>query len=416
LTAGAAAQSRSPSSLRLFPVVQVWTQTVEKAVTVPPAFAGHFGFLPVEGDQIVAYDLETGTSTWTAHGTPVSTPAVGAGMLFVAERDAIMALSQDSGDVVWRVAFSGTLAAPLVWDSGWLIAADDGGTLLAFRASDGELIWRHDLQGRVHARPALAADRVYAAMQDGRVVSLDVATGEEKWSHRLGDAANDMLALDERIYVGSDDNFFYCLMASNGEIAWRWRTGGDVIGVPVVDDHRVYFVSKDNVLRGLDRHSGSQRWKRGLPGRPTRGIVASGDLLLVSGLSAKVSAFAMKDGAPAGDLNAPGELAATPYVTDVRGLPEVVVVARDIAKGTRLLAMRRSVDPQMNTPLPQLPNPITIAKPAGSEPTGTSDKSGTSAPTAATPTDPKETVHLPDPGIEPGAKPDRAPAPTIPPR
>jgi hypothetical protein len=41
-----------------------------------------------------------------------------------------------------------------------------------------------------------------------------------------------------------------------------------------------------------------------------------------------------------------------------------VLVARDIATGTRVLAMRRTVDPPMNTPLPALPNPITITMPA----------------------------------------------------
>lgn len=74
----------------------------------------------------------------------------------------------------------------------------------------------------------------------------------------------------------------------------------------------------------------------------------------------------MTDGAPAGDLVAAGELAAAPYFTTARGLPQVVLVARDLAKGTRAVALRRVVDPLMNTPLPVLPNPIVIARPDGS--------------------------------------------------
>ena len=60
----------------------------------------------------------------------------------------------------------------------------------------------------------------------GRVVALEVSNGTQVWERRLGGPPNDMLALDDRIYVGSDDNFFYCLLASNGDVAWRWRTGG----------------------------------------------------------------------------------------------------------------------------------------------------------------------------------------------
>lgn len=363
LVATTFAQPERSNELRLFPVLAAWNLPVEKGVAAPPAFVGHRAFVPVEGGSIVAYDLEAGEELWTAAGATRSVPASGDGLLFLAEVDTITALSQATGDVVWRLPYAHALAVPLVWDNGWLIGADIEGHVLAVRASDGDLIWLRALDGKVRATPALAADRVYVAVEDGRVIALDVSTGAPLWERRIGGPPNDMLALADRIYVGSDDNFLYCILAADGEVDWRWRTGGDVIGVPVADEHRVYFVSKDNVLRGLDRRSGSQRWQRSLAARPTRGPVKAGDVLLISGLAPRVSGFAMKDGAPNGNLQSPGELAAGPFVTDAHGLPQVVLVARDINKGTRILAVRRTIDPPMNTPLPVLPNAITIAKP-----------------------------------------------------
>jgi len=386
------AQAARSSELRLFPVVPAWNRPLDKVVTAPPAFAGHLAFFPVDDHQVAAVDIQSGTPAWTAPGTPTSTPATGDGLLFLAEPDSITALRQETGERVWRLPFSEELAVPLVWDNGWLVVSDVSGNVLALRATDGTLIWRAELGVRVHAAPALAADRVYVPLEDGRVVALDVTSGAQKWAHKLGGPPNEMLALEDRVYVGSDDNFFYCLMAGNGEIAWRWRTGGDVIGVPVIDEHRVYFVSRDNVLRGLDRHSGSQRWKRALPGRPTRGPVAGADLIFVSGLAPKVTAFAMKDGSPAGEVAAPGELAAAPFLTDARGLPQLVLVSRDVSQGTRIIAVRRNIEPPMNTPLPALPGVITIAKPATpGDPTAT-------APGPSTP---------PAPGPSPAALPPR---------
>ena len=125
-------------------------------------------------------------------------------------------------------------------------------------------------------------------------------------------------------------------------------------------------------------------------------------MLLVSGLAAKVSAFALKDGTPAGDITAPGELAAAPFVTDAHGLPQVVMVARDVAKGTRLLAVRRSVDPPMNTRLAVLPNPITIAKP------GTPGDPTATAPSApATPVTPRSGPAASPPGSDRAVSPAR---------
>ena len=68
------------------------------------------------------------------------------------------------------------------------------------------------------------------------------------------------------------------------------------------------------------------------PGARRAGPCAAGDLLLVSGLAPHVAAFAMKDGTPAGEIAAPGELAAAPFMTESRGLPQVVLVSRDIAR------------------------------------------------------------------------------------
>lgn len=355
LTVITSAQPPAQPPLPLFPLQDAWNQPLGSIVTAAPAFAGERAFFPVEGGHLEAFDIAAGAPVWRADAAAATMPATGDGLVFAAGQDRLTALKQDTGEVAWQLPFAAALAVPLVWDNGWLIAADMEGTLFAFRATDGVLIWRQALGAHVHAAPALAADRVYASLDDGRVLSLDVASGERRWERQLGGPPNEMLALDERIYVGSDDNFLYCLMAGSGEVAWRWRTGGDVIGVPVVDESRVYFVSRDNVLRALDRRSGAQRWKRALATRPTRGPVRSGDVLLVSGLTPKIYGFSLKDGAPAGDLSTPGELAAAPYVLTVGAVPQVVVVARDLTHGTRVLAMKRNLEPPMNAPMREWP-------------------------------------------------------------
>ncbi|MFN7984000.1 MAG: PQQ-binding-like beta-propeller repeat protein [Vicinamibacterales bacterium] len=122
-------------------------------------------------------------------------------------------------------------------------------------------------------------------------------------------------------------------------------------------------MSKDNLLRALDRNSGSQRWKRELPGRPTRSPVRAGDVVLVSGLAPKVTAHALKDGTPAGEVTSPGELAASPFLMQQRGLPQVVIVSRDVTAGTRMIAFRRNVEPVLAPSVGLLPNPIPQPRP-----------------------------------------------------
>ncbi|HTK29330.1 MAG TPA: PQQ-binding-like beta-propeller repeat protein [Vicinamibacterales bacterium] len=357
--------AKDDAPLSLFPVQTLWTLALNNQLTAPPAFGASRGFFSIEGDRIVTYDLSSGTQTWMADAAPQLEPAVGEGLLFIVETESLAALRVDDGGVAWRLPFAQALAAPPVWDNGWLIVATADREILAFRGVDGHLVWRRYIGANAHARPALAADRVYVPTEDGRVVALDVATGELLWERALQGAANDILAFDERIYVGSNDNNFYCLLAEKGEVDWKWRTGGDVVGLAAADEHHVYFVSLDNVMRALDRKSGGQIWKTALPLRPARGPVLAGGTLIVTGLSSTARAYDTKDGKVAGDVAAGAELAAGPHLVAGTGtaalasLPTLIVVTRDIAKGATVTALTRSIDPPI-VPMAPLPNPALI--------------------------------------------------------
>ncbi len=322
-----------------------WTIALGGSLAAPPAFDNARGYFPLDDGRLVAFDLTIGAELWTTRREIHSQPAAGGGLVFFVEEGALAAVHARDGSIAWRQPFSEFLAVPIVFDNGWLVAAAKSGAIFAFRASDGALIWQQRLGAPARARPALAADRVYVPSSDQRILALSVKTGEPVWERRLGGPPNDILALDDRIYAGSDDNYLYCLKASDGLIDWRWPTGGDVVGLPVADARMVFFVSLDNLLRGLDRKSGNQRWKRALPLRPTTGPLKAGDALIVSGIAPMLRAYFTKDGAPAGDTATDGELAASPFFLDDTDAAAVIVVTRTVAKGAVLSALSRTAPP-----------------------------------------------------------------------
>ena len=334
-----------------------------------PVFDKTHAFFPIEGGHVVAYDLATGSQTWIVPIAATGRPAASPDLLFVVESTAIDAVRVEDGSTAWQLPFAEPLAAPLAWDNGWLVAVTIEGNVLAFRASDGHLVWRRNIGSPAHASPALAADRVYVPTEDGRVVALRVETGELVWEHRLGGAPGEILALAERLYVGSKDNFLYCLKTKDGELDWRsMRTGADVIGRPLVDEHSVYFVSLDNVLRALSRGSGNQRWRHVLSLRPTTGPIRAGDTIIVTGLAETLPAFAATDGSQAGELTPGGEVVAPPHILEIPGIygPVVVAITRDVVKGATVSAHARSIEPPILTSI-SLPNLVTLT-PAATKP------------------------------------------------
>lgn len=328
---------------------------------MPPAYDATTAYFAIADDRIVAYDVLPGTQKWIVSARPQMELVAGDSLVFVVEPGTLTALRASDGGVAWQLPFAETLAVHPVWDNGWLVAATNSGSILAFRATDGQLLWSREIGSRAHALPALAADRVYVSTADGRVVALRVDTGSVVWDRRLGGPPDQILALDDRLFVGSTDNFFYSLMTKDGRIAWRWRTGGDVIGLPVVDEHRVYFVALDNVLRALHRKSGVQQWMRPLPVRPTTGPAKVGDALVVTGLEPPLRCYALADGAPAGEVEAGADVAWAPRVFDdqATGMPLLLFLTRDLAKGASATLITRSFDPKV-VPLEPLPNLITF--------------------------------------------------------
>jgi len=358
-----AAKKGDEAPVPFWPVHAVWTLALNNELTHPPAFDEANGYFPIEGDRLVAYALADGTQLWTTHAATWNAPTAGGGFVFFVEARAMVALHASDGSLAWRTPLDDDLAAAPAWAAGWLLLATKRGAAIALRADDGHEIWRRDLGGVARAPIAVSADRAYAPLDDHRVVALQIESGAPVWERKLGGVPNDILALDDRLFVGSSDNYFYCLTTDSGRVDWRWRAGADVIGLPAVDERRVYFVSLDNVVRALNRSNGVQQWIQLLTLRPTGGPLRAGATVIVYGAAPPLRAVNAADGKGGGDIAATGTLAAPPHLLGADAAsPMLIVVTRDIAKGDTVTLITRSVEPAAS-PVAALPNPVTAVPP-----------------------------------------------------
>jgi outer membrane protein assembly factor BamB len=342
-----------------------WKLALNSPLVALPVFEGSMAYFPIDGDMIVAYDLTFGTPRWTVSAHPQPHIIAGGGLLVFADAEALVALRTGDGSVAWRLPLSEKLVASPVLSEGWLVAMTST-AVLGLASADGALAWHHSLTSPVHGAPSTSGGLLFVPVEDGRVVALRLDTGEMVWERRLGGAPNDTRAVDDQLFVGSSDNYLYCLQARDGRVDWRSRTGADVVSAPVVDERRVYFVSLDNVLRSLNRGHGVQQWKRVLPFRPAWSVLKAADTLVVVGLSGGASAFSLKDGSPSGDGNfgAGIELAGPlhGFESNLTLGPIIVAVVRSLATGaTTVTASSRSIEPPLLPTLQPLPGILNVA-------------------------------------------------------
>jgi outer membrane protein assembly factor BamB len=330
-SARATAVTPGTATLPLFPLRLRWSAELEGPPSAGIATDDSRVFVPLATGGLIAVGVDTATVAWKADVSTTVRPAVADGHVYVVGADAVHALDVTSGQAVWRVPLQGSVSAPLAARSGWVIAALDTGEVLALRGADGTEVWRQQLAAPVVAPPAIDGDRLYLPGADGTVRALSVESGTATWTQTLGGSIVTIAPLGGRVYVGSTDNYFYCLDDKQGRVRWRWRAGSDPVGAAIADEERVYFTSMDTVVRALDRGHGAQRWRQPLPWRPRTGPLRVGNTLVAAGIAVDLRGFAMDTGKQV------GEYALTENRLEVlEGSP--VVIARATLPGDFLVA------------------------------------------------------------------------------
>ena len=390
-TGGAAEAPRKRAPSALLPLETMWTGGLPDAPAWAPVHAEGRLFVALQDGHVVAVGLSDGEVQWTIEQTVVAQPAIGDWRLFVAGPDELMALDTRTGGRFWSIPLEAPLSAPLVWDMQWLIATLEGGTVLALRGEDGETVWRRTLDASIDVPPAVAGDRVYVSLTDGGLAALSLSDGTLVWQRQLEGAPQEVLPLDD-LFVGAGDHNFYRLSSRDGTEQWRWPTGGDIVGVPSVDEKRVFFSSLDNVVWALDRASGVQRWRQPLTARPTAGPSYVGDLLVFGGLSRQITFYEPRDGTLYGRVSVPTDLAFPPlHLEGMPGDPTLVFVTGDgrlqaLGPSTVPGVLDPGVTPILGTP-PAKPNLLDedgTSDATGADPDATTDLGATAGPEAAT--------------------------------
>ena len=297
----------------LLPVDPAWTTVLESGPRHGPAYDSVRAYVALRNDTLAAVELQTGAVVWTVEQRLDHPPVAGDGVVVAAGGSRLVGRRASDGLTLWSAELGSAVAAPPLWNTGWLVAATAAGEIVVLRGFDGTELWRRALGGTASVRPVIGGQRLFVPLADGRIVVLALGTGARIWERDLPGRPQGILPLDA-LFVGSTDNLLYRLRLADGAVDWYWRTGGDIVGTPSADLERVYFNARDNVLRALDRRNGARRWRSVLAGRPTAGPVRVDSVVVVAGVSPNIDLFDAETGLPRGRYVASSELAATPHV------------------------------------------------------------------------------------------------------
>jgi len=363
-----------PIPFPLLPVVQEWIATLDDVPSAGAAMDAERVYIPIHPEKLVALSRTTGAKLWTRDIESMWPPVVVADVVYIIASDEIHALEAATGAEKWRVGFDAVVAAPLTAAIGseepgaesrnvdLLIATFEKGRVVAYATDDGRMLWMRELGAASRFTPAIDGVRAVFAVDDSRAVALRLADGRVEWEQKLDGMLNQPSFARDRIFIGSNTNFLFALDNGTGRVAWKWKTGGDVIGTAADGKGGAYYASLDNVVRAVNRGNGNQRWIKEIPTRPARPPQVLGDgvkyeeIVVLTGVTSEIDAFAAKNGAASGMYMPPSDLQGGPLIDpELRPYQVAMVVITRDGRAIGLKASAMLLPEPMNVPFAELP-------------------------------------------------------------
>ncbi len=145
--------------------------------------------------------------------------------------------------------------------------------LYALNATNGSEAWRFDTELPLGNSPTVANGVVYVGGYDRKLYALRVSDGVLLWAYSGAGAgySTNPLVVDGRVILGNRDGAMYAIgahgSANQGQLLWKYQTGGMIDLSAAYKDGVVYFASNDNYAYALRADNGSLVWRSDkLPG------------------------------------------------------------------------------------------------------------------------------------------------------
>ena len=154
----------------------------------------------------------------------------------------------------------------IIADYGMLYVSTAKG-LYALDATTGNIVWRYDTELPLGNSPTVFDHVVYVAGYDRRLHAINALNGQPLWDFAGAKAGYDTnpLVVEGKVILGNRDGNMYAIGANHtpqqGQLIWKYQTGGPIHLSAAYKDGVVYFAADDNYAYALSAQNGSLVWK-----------------------------------------------------------------------------------------------------------------------------------------------------------
>lgn len=239
-------------------------------------------------------------------------PSLGPEQLFVWDQDNIVSCFDKQGKPGWKTKVPDKISSPISLDTERVYVGTEAGDLLALSQATGEPVWRFRTKGTIAAAVAFYGDTIILGSADGSVYLLS-PKGVRRGAIALGSPVLVTPVVDgHRLYVGTEDFGFYCYDLRSLKRKWKIKAAGRLLVSPSADEKRVYLQASNSVLYALNKSGGDILWWWIAPSRSSYDLGFDGQRVLVASRSPLLFSLDRKSGKVVGKYEAKTEIRSNP--------------------------------------------------------------------------------------------------------
>jgi len=213
----------------------------------------------------------------------------------------------------------------------------------AVRLRDRKILWELNVRPSDKGKPNFVTGpvyyrgAVYGAFLAGNLVAEDARSGKKLWVRHLnGHLESSPLAVDGKLYIGTDTANVLALRASDGKTRWSFNAPGAIKASPSYHDGNVFVADYQSSMFALDAKTGKPVWRTNTSKVPPYGqggffsspAVGFGRVYAARD-DGTVYAFDEKTGKVEWSFDAGGYVYGSPAVADVPGTPPSVYIGAE---------------------------------------------------------------------------------------
>lgn len=266
------------------PVERLWSvrfgDTGRSRIALAPVIRDGQVFAAGADGRVVHLDAETGSVVWERRLDVNLTagPGVGDGMVVVAARNGrIVALNANDGSERWRTTVTSQVYGTPGVTRGIVAVRTGDERMIGMDAATGDELWRVEqpvpsLTLRGSAGVATVGDLMVAGFANGRLLAVQARDGQVVWEmpfavssgrtevERMVDFASTPRMLGRDVFAVSYQGQLAALSSDSGRVLWT-RDFSSTAGLGVAADG-VWVTDADSEVWGIDRFTGSERWRQ----------------------------------------------------------------------------------------------------------------------------------------------------------